>query len=55
MVPSHTIGELALIRLVMTVFSSTKSAPNSDLRHIDRVCGALRLGDRAHERLIGIA
>ena len=29
MVPSHTIGELALIRLVMTVFFSRKSAPNT--------------------------
>ena len=27
MVPSQTIGELALIRLVMTVFLSTNSAP----------------------------
>jgi hypothetical protein len=28
MVPSQTIGELALMRLVMTVFLATKSAPN---------------------------
>ena len=28
MVPSKTIGELALIRLVMTVFWSRKSLPN---------------------------
>ena len=29
MVASHTMGELALIRLVMTVFSLTKSAPKA--------------------------
>ena len=29
MVPSQTIGELALMRLVMTVFSLTKSAPKA--------------------------
>ena len=31
MVESKTMGELALIRLIITVFCSTKSSPNASL------------------------
>ena len=52
---SQTSGELALIRLVQTVFDWMKSSPNRISAMRDRVLGPLGMGDRAHERLVRIA
>ena len=51
--PSRTSGELVLTLPRMTQFSSTKSAPNEDAAHLDRIGGARRGRHRAHERLVG--
>ena len=43
------------MRLVQTVLLGDEFLAEQDLAHRDRILGALRLGDRAHERLVGIA
>ena len=51
-VASQTSGEFALMRLKTTVFSLDEVRAEDDPRHLDRVAGALRMRDGAHERLV---
>ena len=52
---SKTSGELALIRLTITQLLVDELVAEDDFRHVDAVLRALGRGDRAHERLVGIA
>ena len=55
MLKSHDIGEFALARPMITCSCLEDLLAERDPRHVDRVLGAARVRDRAHERLVRVA